>query len=100
MIHVLAASMPHLASDLRFLDSVSTEWRLYQADADISPDWAVTHQNQIKSFNVYKAAHSQYTQCDKIQRFHVCAVETKSIKANTNNVQLCKTNFAVAGQQI
>ena len=56
--------------------------------------------NQIKSFNVYKAAHSQYTQCDKNQRFHVCAVETKSIKANTNNVQLCKTNFVVAGQQI
>ena len=56
--------------------------------------------NQIKSFNVYKAAHSQYTQCDKIQLFHVCAVKTQSIKANPNHVQLCKTHFAVAGQQI
>ena len=53
MIHVLAASMPHLASDLRFLDSVSTEWRLYQADADISPDWAVTHDDGVVPVDKY-----------------------------------------------
>jgi len=35
MINTLAASVPHVASDMNFLDSVSTEWRLYQADADI-----------------------------------------------------------------
>ena len=55
MIHVLAASMPHLESDLRFLDSVSTEWRLYQADADISPDWAVTHDDGIVPVDKYWA---------------------------------------------
>jgi len=33
MMKQLAASMPHVACAMNFLDSVSTEWRLYQADA-------------------------------------------------------------------
>ena len=39
MINMLAASVLHTACGLNFLDSVSTEGRLYQADADISTEW-------------------------------------------------------------
>jgi len=35
MMKQLAASVPHMACEMNFLDLVSTEWRLYQVDADI-----------------------------------------------------------------
>ena len=42
MMKQLAASVPQVACEMNFLDSVSTEWRLYQADADIPAEWAET----------------------------------------------------------
>lgn len=52
MINTLATSVPRVACGLNFLCSVSTKWRLYQADANISLDgWnqqmAMLHQLMI-----------------------------------------------------
>ena len=38
-----------MACGLNFLDSVSTEWRLYQADADISPEWTESADGHVAS---------------------------------------------------
>jgi hypothetical protein len=53
MINTLAASMPHLACELNFLDAVSTEWRLYQADVDISAEWAVSADGDVVPVDQY-----------------------------------------------
>ena len=53
MINTLAASVPHMACDMNFLDSVSTEQRLYQADADISPEWIESADGHVVSFDEY-----------------------------------------------
>jgi len=53
MMNTLAASVPHVACDMNFLDSVSTEWRLYQVDADISPEWAESADGHVASVDEY-----------------------------------------------
>ena len=53
MINTLAASVPHVASDMNFLDLVSAEWKLYQADADISPEWAESADGSVVPVDEY-----------------------------------------------
>ena len=53
MIKQLAASVPHMACEMNFLDSVSTEWRLYQADADIPLEWAESPNGHVASVYEY-----------------------------------------------
>jgi len=42
MITALAACIPQLSTSISFADNVVTEWRLYQADTDITADWFVS----------------------------------------------------------
>lgn len=42
MLATLAACMPQLSTGISFADNVVTEWRLYQADTDITADWIVS----------------------------------------------------------
>jgi len=49
----LAASVPRVACEMNFLDSVSTEWRLYQAGADIPAEWAETLNGHGASVDEY-----------------------------------------------
>ena len=49
----LAASVPLVACEMNFLDSMSTEWRLYQADVDIPPEWAETPNGHVASVDEY-----------------------------------------------
>lgn len=51
MINTLATLVPHVACGLNFLDSMSTEWRLYQADADILPEWAESADGHVVSID-------------------------------------------------
>jgi len=53
MINTLAASVPHMACEMKFLDSVFTEWRMYQADADISPEWIESADGHVASVDEY-----------------------------------------------
>jgi len=53
MINTLAASVPHVACKMNFLDSMSTKWRLYQADADISPEWIESADGHVASVDEY-----------------------------------------------
>jgi len=42
MITALAACMPQLSTGISFADNVVAEWRLYQADTDITADWFIS----------------------------------------------------------
>jgi len=53
MMKQLAASVPRLACKMNFLDSVSTEWKLYQADADIPLEWVETPNGHGVSVDEY-----------------------------------------------
>lgn len=39
MITALAKCLPHVSGGITFADCLSTEWLLYQADNDITPNW-------------------------------------------------------------
>jgi len=49
MINTLATSVPHVACGLKFCESVSTEWRLYEADADILQEWVESADGRVAS---------------------------------------------------
>jgi len=53
MMKQLAASVPRVSCELNFFDSVSTEWRLYQADADIRAEWVETPNGHVASVDEY-----------------------------------------------
>jgi len=53
----LAASVPRVACEMNFLDSMSTKWRLYQADADIPAEWAETLNGHVASVDEYCTGH-------------------------------------------
>jgi len=53
MMKQLAASVPRIACEMNFLDSLSTEWRLYQADADIPLEWVETPNGHVASVDEY-----------------------------------------------
>ena len=53
MMKQLAASVPHMACEMNFLDSVSTECRLYQADADIPLEWVERPNGHVASVDEY-----------------------------------------------
>ena len=57
--------------------------------------------HQIKSNHLMYTRRRTYSIHNGIKNTAVSCLhsETKSIKANINNVQLCKINFAVTGQQ-
>jgi len=57
MMKQLAASVPRVVCEMNFLDSVSTKWRLYQADADILPEWVETPNNHVASIDDYWTGH-------------------------------------------
>jgi len=57
MMKQLAASVPHVACEMNLLDSLSTKWRLYQADADIPPEWAETPNGHVVSVDEYCTGH-------------------------------------------
>lgn len=42
MLTALAACMLQLSTGISFADNVVTEWRLHQADTDITADWIVS----------------------------------------------------------
>ena len=52
-INTLAVSVPHMACEMKFLDSVFTEWRMYQADADISPEWIESADGHVALVDEY-----------------------------------------------
>jgi len=52
MMKQLAASVPRVAREMNLLDLVSTERRLYQADADIPPEWAETPNGHVASVDL------------------------------------------------
>ena len=53
MLKQLAALVPHVACEMNFLDSVSTKWRLYEADADIPQEWAESPNGRVASVDEY-----------------------------------------------
>ena len=45
--------------ELNFLDSVSTEWRLYQQDADIPLEWVETPNGHVASVDEVTCSHTE-----------------------------------------
>jgi hypothetical protein len=53
MIAALCNCMPQISTGISFADKVITEWRLYQADTEITPDWVVSSNGVLLTVDKY-----------------------------------------------
>jgi len=83
MMKQLAALVPRVTCELDFLDSVSTEWRLYQADAVKLKQHTISAIRTVKDvINKYKEVEQIPATRDLIRRFcgtHVAYIEYLSM---------------------
>jgi len=53
MIGALCTCLPQLSDEVGFSDSVSSDWKLYQADDNITPDWATSADGSTLPVDIY-----------------------------------------------